>query len=143
MKLPEELETAFWKELQQYEEEKQMPYITSVERIGMKRGMEQGLQQGLQQGREEGIQQGMERGWERGLRFGIRGMLKVRFGTEGLALMKEIEQIEDVTLLEKIHEALEHVETLDEVRKVYVQENDDDAPAAEDDEARGEDAQDA
>ena len=104
-----------------------MPYITSVERIGMKRGIEQGLQQGLQQGREEGIQEGRQEGWLRGLRFGIRGMLKVQFGTEGLALMKEIEQIEDVTLLEKIHEALEHVETLDEVRTVYVQ----DTPAAE------------
>ena len=30
-----------------------MPYITSVERIGMQKGFEQGLQQGLQQGLRE------------------------------------------------------------------------------------------
>jgi predicted RND superfamily exporter protein len=57
----------------------------------------------------------------------IRGILKVRFGPEGLALMTEIENIKDETLLEKIQETLERVETLDEVRKVYVQ----DTPAAE------------
>jgi len=31
-----------------------MPYVTSVERMGI----EKGIQQGLQQGRQEGIQQG-------------------------------------------------------------------------------------
>ena len=35
-----------------------MPYITSVERIGMQRGLEQGIQQGIQQGVQQGVQQG-------------------------------------------------------------------------------------
>lgn len=30
----------FWEQLNEYEEAKRMPYITSVERIGMERGME-------------------------------------------------------------------------------------------------------
>ena len=34
------------------EEEKRMPYVTSVERLGMQKGFEQGLQQGLQIARE-------------------------------------------------------------------------------------------
>ena len=38
MQLPEELEHLFWQELEQYEEEKSMPYVTSVERIGIKKG---------------------------------------------------------------------------------------------------------
>ena len=50
MQLPEELEEGFWREIQAYEETKQMPYITSVERIGIKKGIEQGIQQGIQQG---------------------------------------------------------------------------------------------
>ncbi len=35
-----------------------MPYITSVEKIGIKKGMEQGIQAGIQQGIEQGIEQG-------------------------------------------------------------------------------------
>jgi hypothetical protein len=44
MMLPEGLKREFWQELQAYEEERRMPYITSVEEIGFERGLEQGLQ---------------------------------------------------------------------------------------------------
>ena len=37
------LDQEFWHELRQFEEEKHMPYVTSVERLGMQRGFEQGL----------------------------------------------------------------------------------------------------
>ena len=40
--LPEELKRSFWEELRVYEEEKRMPYITSVEEIGYDRGLEVG-----------------------------------------------------------------------------------------------------
>jgi hypothetical protein len=43
--LPPGLEKQFWDELEQYEEEANMPYVTSVERIGLERGREQGLEQ--------------------------------------------------------------------------------------------------
>jgi hypothetical protein len=43
LRLPEEVEEAFWQKVRQYEEASKMPYITSVERIGMKKGLEQGL----------------------------------------------------------------------------------------------------
>lgn len=46
--LPASLEQEFWHELRQFEEEKHMPHVTSVER----RGFEQGLQEGLQAIRE-------------------------------------------------------------------------------------------
>jgi hypothetical protein len=46
MRLPEEEDRLFWKELSDFEEEKKMPYVTSVERIGYKRGMEEGLEKG-------------------------------------------------------------------------------------------------
>jgi Domain of unknown function (DUF4351) len=42
MILPEGLKRTFWEELKTYEEERQMPYITSVEEIGYDRGLVQG-----------------------------------------------------------------------------------------------------
>ncbi len=54
MSLPEELEHLFWQELEQYEEKKAMPYVTSVERIGIKKGRQQGLEEGLQKGLQKG-----------------------------------------------------------------------------------------
>ncbi|MFH0725454.1 MAG: hypothetical protein V2B19_03730 [Pseudomonadota bacterium] len=33
MQLPDDMEQAFWEEIQQYEEDKHMPYVTSVEKI--------------------------------------------------------------------------------------------------------------
>jgi hypothetical protein len=40
MELPEGLKQAFWAELEQYERERQMPYITSIEQIGIEKGRE-------------------------------------------------------------------------------------------------------
>ena len=50
MVLPQELEARFQTELARVEEEMSMPYITSIERMGLERGRQEGLQQGLLQG---------------------------------------------------------------------------------------------
>jgi Domain of unknown function (DUF4351) len=42
LSLPKNLEDEFWTELKAYEEERKMPYITSVERIGYERGRKEG-----------------------------------------------------------------------------------------------------
>ncbi|NET55039.1 MAG: hypothetical protein F6K47_02190 [Symploca sp. SIO2E6] len=47
--LPELEEERLWQEIQTLEENKNMPYVTSVERIGIKKGRVKGLQQGKQQ----------------------------------------------------------------------------------------------
>jgi hypothetical protein len=52
--LPEDLDREFREELIAFEEETQMPYVTSVERIGIQKGLQQGLEQGRQEGRKEG-----------------------------------------------------------------------------------------
>jgi hypothetical protein len=44
--LPEELETEFAQSVIEYEETAKMPYVTSVERVGIKKGIQQGIQQG-------------------------------------------------------------------------------------------------
>jgi hypothetical protein len=38
MILPRGLKAEFWRQFQQFEQERHMPYITSVERIGYERG---------------------------------------------------------------------------------------------------------
>ena len=43
--MPDELEEGLWMEIQKIEEEARMEYVTSVERIGIKKGMQQGMQQ--------------------------------------------------------------------------------------------------
>ena len=53
LQLSPEEEKIVWEEIKELEEVKGMPYITSVERIGMEKGLQQGLQQGLlEDGRE-------------------------------------------------------------------------------------------
>lgn len=48
--LPEGLELKCTHTISQWEEEKKMRYISSVERFGIQRGLQQGIQQGIQQG---------------------------------------------------------------------------------------------
>jgi hypothetical protein len=50
MILPEGLKRAFWEELKIYEEERQMPYVTSVEQIGYDRGLHVGEETGVEKG---------------------------------------------------------------------------------------------
>ena len=47
MILSNEAKVAFWQELRTYEEERQMPYITSVEQIGYDRGIEEETKRSL------------------------------------------------------------------------------------------------
>jgi hypothetical protein len=51
MILPEGLKRAFWEDLKAYEEERQMPYVTSVEQIGYDRGLQIGKENGVEEER--------------------------------------------------------------------------------------------
>ncbi len=44
LELPESLKQGFEDDLQRYEQERQMPYVTSIERTGIAKGLEQGLE---------------------------------------------------------------------------------------------------
>lgn len=70
----------------------------------------------LQEGQQQGIQQGMRQG----LLLGIRLGLDLKFGTQGLELMPEIREIENVELLEAIQEAIKTVSTREELRQIYI-----------------------
>jgi hypothetical protein len=96
MSLPEELEQDFWREVTQLQEDRRMPYITSIERIGIKKGIKQGLLEAIELG------------------------LRLKFGDEGLEILPEISEIEDVEQLKAIISGLlTTVNTLDELRQLY------------------------
>ena len=46
LRLPRELEERLWGAVMELEQEKNMPYVTSVERIGLRRGLDQGRKEG-------------------------------------------------------------------------------------------------
>ena len=98
LRLPEELEERLWSEIQTYETVEHMPYVTSVERIGIRKGIERGIEQGI----EQGIQQGLQH--ERLL---LLRLVDKRFGA---AVAEQsaplLDRIDNAQLLEDLAEAL-------------------------------------
>ena len=73
--------------VKEYEEEEEMPYVTSCEQIGIKKGRKEG--------REEGVQEGLLTAIELGLQF--------KFGEEGLALMPLLTPITGIDWLQQFY----------------------------------------
>jgi hypothetical protein len=91
MELPPALVNVFWQEMDKIQEERRMPYVTSIERLALRRGMCEG----------------------------IESLLRVRFGDEGLKLMPEIREIHEEETLRAVLKALETATQLDEVRRLW------------------------
>jgi len=111
MDLPKPLEGLFLQEIRAFEEEKHMPYVTSAERFGREAGLEEGLQRGRQEGMQEGLREGLLAGIESGL--------KLKFGTDGLALLPDIRQIDDVQVLRTINRAIEEAASPEALRQIW------------------------
>jgi hypothetical protein len=92
MELPPPLAIVFRQEIEKIQEEKRMPYITSIERYGRRWGMCRG----------------------------IETLLHMRFGAEGLKLMPEIREIHEEEKLEAILKSLEAGGSLEDVRRVWL-----------------------
>jgi hypothetical protein len=107
MDLPKELEQQFWHDVQQYEQEKHMPYITSIERIGRQEGERIGRQKGERSGRREGLIDG------------IRALLELRFPSDVDTVMPEILQLNDLAVLQALLAAIKSAASLDDVRAVW------------------------
>ena len=84
--LPEAAEEEFKREIQHFEGENQMPYVTSVERLARQEGLSQGIAEGI-------IQKGREV---------ILDVLEVRFQKVPTEVIQKINQIEDPALLKTI-----------------------------------------
>jgi hypothetical protein len=91
MELPAALTGAFGQGLGRIQEEKRMPFVTSIERLA----------------RREGIREGSE------------VLLRVRFGEEGLQLMPEIREIHEEEQLRAILKTLETAASPEEVRRLW------------------------
>jgi hypothetical protein len=98
LQLPAALEDQLWTEIQDHEEGTQMRYVTSVERIGMRRGMEKGMEKGV----EKGLQQGLES--ERRM---LLRQVRRRFGGNLVEQSAPVlEQIQQPLVFEDLGEAL-------------------------------------
>ena len=73
-----------------------MPYVTSVEKIGIKKGM--------QQGRREGLVDAIEMG------------LSIKFGAKGIKLLTKIKLIKDTSRLEMIKEVVKAANNISEIK---------------------------
>jgi hypothetical protein len=91
MELPPVLKEVFWQDVQQIQEERRMPFVSTPEYVGHYRG----------------------------LRKGIESVLRVRFGDEGLKLMPEIHKVYEDDKLEAILKALETANSPSEVRRLW------------------------
>ncbi|MFT0549043.1 hypothetical protein ACMHYO_22210 [Allopusillimonas ginsengisoli] len=84
LSLPHYLAPAFEQAVAAIEVEFNMPYVTSIERMGEARGLKKGLAEGLQRGHKEGRIAGREEGREEGRRDSaawlLSSMLERRFG---------------------------------------------------------------
>jgi hypothetical protein len=101
MTLPKPQELLFRQEHEQWEKEKQMPYVTSFERLAREEGEAKGRAEGLREGLLEAIELG----------------LKLRFGAAGLQCFPAIQQLGDIDVLRHIKQAIETAATVDDIRQ--------------------------
>ena len=92
LKLTPELEEKFWKRLEQLEKETNMPYITSVERIGIEKGRAEGL------------------------RLAIAGVLETRFGEVPQTVGEQLQGIVDEAQLKALCNMAASTESLEAFR---------------------------
>ena len=101
MSLPESIESEFKQEIRRFEEDLQMPYVTSIERLARQEGMSEGV---LQQRREDVLE-----------------VLEVRFSDLPSDLVDSINQIEDLELLKTLHRQAITIGSLAEFQAVLEQ----------------------
>jgi hypothetical protein len=100
--LPDELEDEFLQEVHRFEQERSMPYITSVERLALKKGRQEGRQEGLRDGLLEGVALDLE----------------TRFGEVDKKLLEDIRALKTVAQIRKVARALKKARSLDEIRRL-------------------------
>ena len=97
MILPEEAEAAFAKTLREFEEDMKMPYVTSVERQGIKQGMKQGV---LEASREA-----------------VVDILEVRFENVPPTILDAVNELEDLSRLRMLRRKAATIASMEEFRQ--------------------------
>jgi hypothetical protein len=106
MDLPKELQQTFRQDLYEFEEDRNMPYVTSVERLAKEEGREEGRQEGRQEGAREALLSAFGDG------------LKARFGSAGTRLLAKVQLIEELPRLRSLIHALWKVESIRAFREL-------------------------
>lgn len=107
MKLPAELSQQLWYEIETIEEQHNMRYVTSIERLATQRGFDKGRLEGWEQGRTEGRTEGRMEGRMEGK---LEGQLEGRLEGEIKILKKQLERrfgALPVTVVTKLDQASE------------------------------------
>ncbi|MEK7729036.1 MAG: hypothetical protein AAB354_11530 [candidate division KSB1 bacterium] len=115
MHLPEELDEKISEEIKILEEKTSMPYVTSFERIGIRKGTAIGRAQGL----AEGIAEGLAEGIAEGIPEGIAAILEIKFGQDGLPLSTRAAQTQKAETLQKLMERLKYAQSLQEAERIF------------------------
>jgi hypothetical protein len=87
-------------EIHRHEEDKRMPYLSSIERLALEKGLREGEATGLR----------------KGLLQGIEWTLTTKFGPAGRKLLGRIRRIEQVETLRRIGRAIKKAKRLDDVQ---------------------------
>ena len=106
MTLPAELEQQFRQELARFEEEKHVPYVSSVERLAKQEGLEEGRAEGRSAGRVDQ------------LRENIATSLQVRFGRPGKKLAARLGKLRDLDQLRALFQAVLKADSLADLREL-------------------------
>jgi flagellar biosynthesis/type III secretory pathway protein FliH len=109
MVLPDELEQQFRQDLARFEEEEQVPYVSSIERLAK--------QEGLEEGRAEGRAEGRSVGRVEQLQENIATYLQVRFGSPGKKLAARVRKLRDLAQLRTLFQAVLKADSLAELRE--------------------------
>ena len=99
--LPDKLEQQFNDFAKQYEEEKEMPYVTSIERFGIEKGIQLGT---LQKSREY-----------------VTDILKLRFKRVPKSLTNQIQTLDDAKFLSTLHKNAVLVDSLKTFKQLLEQ----------------------
>jgi flagellar biosynthesis/type III secretory pathway protein FliH len=104
MDLPPELERQFADEIQEYEEERKMSYITSVERLALADAKKEGLAEGQRIGLQEGIELALE----------------LKFGAEGLSLLPLLQATQELDVLRSVRQAIRTADSVEQIRQLLI-----------------------
>jgi predicted transposase YdaD len=102
--LPDELQEQFREDVHHYEQEKSMPYLSSLERMAL----EEGRKKGREEGREEGLKAG---------RDGVAVALEAKFGRPGRKLLARVRRINDIAELRRLAKIIKTAKTADDVQR--------------------------